>query len=430
MNINTDSTRASTGARGKDEMVPAPRGTAENSALSPAVALLFSVACGLAVANVYYAQPLLDTMANEFGIAHASAGIIMTCTQIGYGVGLLLVVPLGDLVNRRLLVIGQSLLSAVALIAVASASTGAVLLAALAAVGVLAVVAQILVAYAAILAHPTERGRIVGVVTSGIVVGILLARTIAGILEDLFSWRAVYAVSALATLLISWLLFIALPRQTLPRVRVSYLHLIASVFRLFAEEPVLRIRATIALLIFAAVTVLLTPMVLPLAAPPFSLSHTEIGLFGLAGAAGALGASRAGRVADKGHAQKSTGIGLTLMLAAWLPIALLPYSLWGLVAGVIMIDFGLQSVHVSNQSLIYRIRPEAQSRLAAGYMLFYSIGSATGSAVSTLVYAEAGWIGVSLAGASISGLALLFWYLTRRLSSARPTLPQYSIDGR
>jgi predicted MFS family arabinose efflux permease len=417
MSIHTESTR------GGYDKVPAPHSTAAIPTLPPGVALLFSVACGLAVANVYYAQPLLDIMADEFGIDHARAGIIMTCTQIGYGIGLLFVVPLGDLVDRRRLVAGQSLLSAIALVTVASAPTGTILLAALAAVGVLAVVAQILVAYAAILAHPSERGRIVGVVTSGIVVGILLARTAAGILEDLLGWRAVYLASALATLLISCLLFTTLPRQSMPSARVSYFRLITSVFTLFVQEPVLRIRAALGLLIFAAVTVLFTPMVLPLAAPPFSLSHTEIGLFGLAGAAGALGASRAGRLADRGHAQRTTCIGLMLMLIAWLPIALLPYSLWSLVVGVIMIDFGLQSVHVSNQSLIYRIRPEAQSRLAAGYMLFYSIGSAAGSAVSTFIYAQAGWAGVALTGALISALALVFWLLTRQLTPADVIAP-------
>ena len=180
----------------------------------------------------------------------------------------------------------------------------------------------------------------------------------------------------------------------------------------------LRIRAILALLVFAAITVLLTPMVLPLAAAPFSLSHTEIGLFGLAGAAGAFGASRAGSQADRGYAQRTTGVGLAIMLLSWLPIALLPYSLWGLIVGVVAIDFGLQSVHVTNQSLIYRLRPEAQSRLAAGYMMFYSIGSAAGSIMSTLVYALAGWNGVCLVGAAISTLALLFWALTRHLTPA------------
>jgi predicted MFS family arabinose efflux permease len=185
---------------------------------------------------------------------------------------------------------------------------------------------------------------------------------------------------------------------------------------LFVEEPVLRIRAVLALLIFAAITMLLTPMVLPLAAAPFSLSHTQIGLFGLAGAAGALGASCAGRMADRGYAQRTTGIGLAVMLLSWLPVALLPWSIWALVLGVVTIDFGLQSVHVSNQSLIYRVRPEAQSRVAAGYMIFYSIGSGIGSIASTMAYAHAGWIGVCLLGAATSASALVFWALTRHFA--------------
>ncbi len=404
--------------------IQAPRAAAcavdEVSALSRAVVILFAVAGGLAVANVYYAQPLLDTMAAEFGISHAAIGMVITATQIGYGLGLLLVVPLGDLLDRRRLIVGQSLLSALALIGVAAAPTAAVLLASLATVGVLAVVTQVLVAYAAILAHPSEQGRIVGGVTSGIIIGILLARTVAGTLSDLFGWRSVYLFSAAATVTIAALLLKTVPRQPRLGARLSYPRLIGSVFQLFLEEPALRIRAMLALLIFGAVTVLLTPMVLPLAAPPLSLSHTQIGLFGLAGLAGALGASRAGRLSDAGFAQRTTAIGLSAMLASWPVIALLPHSLWTLVVGVIAIDFGLQSVHVANQSLVYRTRPEAQSRLTAGYMIFYSIGSATGSIASTLVYAQAGWNGVCLLGAAISTTALVFWALTRHLTPETP----------
>jgi predicted MFS family arabinose efflux permease len=390
---------------------------AENrQGISPAVARLFSIACGLAVANVYYAQPLLDSMADEFDIGHAAIGLVITVTQIGYGVGLLFVVPLGDLLDRRQLIVGQSLLSALALLVIAFAPTGAVLLTGMAAAGLLAVVTQVLVAYAAILAGAAERGRIVGSVTSGIVIGILLARTVSGTLSDILGWRSVYMVSAAATVVIAALLRKALPRQTVPSLRMSYPRLIGSVFTLFIEEPVLRIRATIALLIFSAITMLWTPMVLPLSAPPFSLSHTQVGLFGLAGAMGAIGAARAGRLADRGLAQRTTGISLTLMLASWLPISLLGHSIWGLIIGVVTIDFGLQSVHVANQSLIYRVRPEAQSRLTAGYMVFYSIGCAIGSIASTVVYAQAGWNGVCTAGGAISAIALVFWALTRHLA--------------
>jgi predicted MFS family arabinose efflux permease len=179
----------------------------------------------------------------------------------------------------------------------------------------------------------------------------------------------------------------------------------------------LRVRATLAFLIFTAMTMLWTPMVLPLSAPPWALSHTAVGLFGLAGAMGAVGAARAGRLADRGRSQWATGVALAIMLMSWLPIALLPRSLWALIIGVVMIDFGLQSAHVANQSLILRLRPEARSRITAGYMLFYSVGSACGSMLSTIVYARSGWIGVSAAGAMVSLAALVFWAATWRATT-------------
>jgi predicted MFS family arabinose efflux permease len=315
--------------------------------------------------------------------------------------------------NRRRLIGVQSMLSALALVAVAVAPTAAALLAGMASVGVLAVLTQILVAHSASLADPADRGRIVGIVTSGIVIGILAARAVSGALADLAGWRSVYLVSAAATLVMAGLLLRALPPHAGPTRRLSYPRLIVSTFRLFGEVPLLRLRAVLALFIFMALNIVLTPMALPLAAPPFSLSTTEIGLFGLAGVAGALGAARAGRLSDHSHAQRTTGIGLAVMLASWVPISLLPHSLWGLVVGVVALDFGLQSVHVANQSLIYRVRPEAQSRLTAGYMLFYSIGSATGAIASTVVYASAGWTGVCVLGATVTLAALLFWTVTR-----------------
>jgi predicted MFS family arabinose efflux permease len=397
--------------------VPASGG----SSLPIRSALLISLACGLAVANVYYAQPLLDVIGAEFQISQRAVGLVVTITQIGYGVGLLLVVPLGDLVNRRRLIVGQSLLSVGALFAVALAPTATVFLFAMALVGVLAVVAQILVAFAASLAHPKERGRIVGIVTSGIILGILLARTVSGTLADALGWRSVYAVSAIATTVVAALMFKTLPGEPQVPKPVTYRRLIGFVFTLFASETVLRVRGVLALLSFAAVTALWTPMVLPLSAAPYSLSHTSIGLFGLAGAIGAMGAASAGRLADRGHAQRTTCLALALMLASWLPIVFLRYSLWGLMVGVITIDFGLQSVHVSNQSLIYRVRPEAQSRLTAGYMVCYSIGCGLGSILSTLAYARAGWNGVCALGAVLSASALLFWALTRHLTPEATT---------
>ena len=380
--------------------------------LDKGVVLLFSIACGLAVGNVYYAQPLLDAMAEAFEISPGSIGIVMTLTQVGYGFGLLLLVPLGDLLNRRRLIVTQTLLSAAALLMIALASNSTWLLIGVTLTGLLAVVTQVLVAYAATLAVPAQRGKVVGVITSGIVIGILLARTVAGGMADLAGWRSIYLLSAGLTLVMAVLLFRVLPKDEGARPTTHYVALIASVFSLFREEPVLRQRAILALLTFASAMVLWTPMVLPLAAAPLSLSHSEIGLFGLAGAAGALAAARAGHLADRGWGQWVSGLSLLLMLGSWLPIALTQSSLWALLLGVITLDLGLQAVHVTSQSLIYSVRPEAQSRLTAGYMLFYSIGSALGSIASTAMYAWAGWPGVCGLGAAINMVALLYWWRT------------------
>ncbi|WP_231637657.1 MFS transporter [Paenibacillus sp. FJAT-27812] len=377
--------------------------------------LLFAVASGLSVANIYYAQPLLDKIASEFGIHHAAVGMIITITQICYALGLLLLVPLGDLLDPRKLVVSLLLLSVMALFTVGIAPTRIVMLAGMAVVGLFAVVVQVLVSFAASLAKPADRGRTIGFVTSGVVIGILLARTVAGVLTDIAGWRTVYFVSAALTLFMAIAMFRVLPRRKRQNAAIDYPQLLRSVFMLFAQEPVLRIRAVIALLIFIAFSTLWTSLVLPLSAPELSLSHTVIGSFGLAGVAGALAAARAGQLADRGLGQRTTGIALVILISSWLPISLTEHSLWALVVGVIALDFAVQAVHVTNQSMILSVRPDARSRLTAGYMIFYSIGSAVGSIASTLVYAQAGWIGVCLLGASVSVLALLFWAFSRHL---------------
>jgi predicted MFS family arabinose efflux permease len=382
--------------------------------MSRNVTLLFAIACGLAVANIYYAQPLLDDISNEFGITHSSVGLVITITQVCYALGLLLLVPLGDLLNRRWLITGQMLISVLALIAVGTAPTSLVLFIGIAAVGLLAVVTQTLVAFAATLAAPSERGRVVGVVTSGIVIGILLARTFAGVLTDLAGWHSVYLVSAILTFIMACVLFRILPHDVQKKESISYLQLLSSTLVLFAQERVLRIRAALALLIFTAFSILWTSLVLPLSAPPFSLSHTAIGAFGLAGVAGALAAARAGHLADRGLGQRTTGMALTLLLISWLPISYTQHSLLALIVGIVLLDLAVQAIHVTNQSMILTLRPEARSRLTAAYMIFYSIGSAAGSIASTTIYAYSGWNGVCLLGAIVSALALLFWALTRR----------------
>lgn len=377
--------------------------------LSPLLVLLLAVSSGLSVANIYFAQPLLDSISSEFDIHHSSVGFVVTATQLFYAAGLVLLVPIGDLVNRRKLIAIQMLLSAGALLAVGAAPSSLVLFAGIGMVGLLAVVAQTMVAAAAALSHPAERGRTVGLVTSGIVIGILLARTVAGIFNDWLGWRSVYLFSSMLTFIAAIVLFLLLPKENVARIKSGYGGMVVSLFRLYRELPVLRIRSLLALLIFMAFSTLWTAMVLPLSSPPLSLSYTAVGAFGLAGAAGAIAAAYAGRLSDRGWSRKVTGFSLGILLIAWLPIGLVYHSIVFLVIGVILLDLAVQAVHVTNQSLIYKARPEAQSRLTAAYMIFYSIGSAVGSISSTQMYAWFGWGGVCWLGGVASGLALLVW---------------------
>ena len=384
----------------------------DHTGLSSALTVLFAVTCALAVANVYFAQPLLDSMAQSLGVAPAMIGIVVTATQAGYAAGLLLIVPLGDRVNRKRLILGQILLSALALAGVGASPTWLALLGTLIVVGLMAVVVQVVVAYAASLATPSQRGRAVGTVTSGIVLGILLARFASGLIADLAGWRAVYFLSSGLMLILGAVLWRTIPKAASPPSRDSYAALIRSLFKLLVSEPVLQVRGLLALLIFAAFSVLWTAMVLPLSAPPLSLSHTAIGLFGLAGVAGALAARRAGRWADQGLGQRVTGLALCVLTLSWVPIGFAQTSLIALVCGVILLDFAVQAVHVTSQSLIFAARPDAQSRLVGAYMCFYSVGSAVGAVAATQVYARWGWVAVCLLGASTSAAALVLWYLT------------------
>ena len=383
--------------------------------LSRTTTLIFAAAAALSVANIYVAQPLLASMAEDFRIAPAAVGLVVTLTQLGYGLGLIFIVPLGDLVDRTRLVAGQGMLSVIALAVVATAGTEAILFAGMVAVGLLAVVVQVLVSFAATLAAPAARGKAVGTVTSGVVIGILGARFVAGVLADLGGWRVVYLTSAVLTLAMVGLLWRILPRNLSPDSTDSYAATLSSIPVLFLSDPILLIRGILALLIFAAFSTFWTALVLPLSAEPFVYSHMQIGLFGLVGMAGALAAAGAGRLADRGLGQWTTGVSLTLLMASWGLIALLPLSIPALLIGIVLLDLSVQAVHVTNQSIIFGRYPQARSRLVGGYMVFYSLGSAIGAIAATATYARAGWTGVSLLGIAFSAAALLAWAFTHAL---------------
>jgi predicted MFS family arabinose efflux permease len=375
---------------------------------------LLAAACGAAVASVYYAQPLLAAIATDLRVPAAAAGNVVAAAQVGYALGLLLLVPLGDLLSRPRLIVGQLLLLCAALLAVAAAQSQWMLLAAMAVVGSAAVVAQTMVAHASLLVPAERRGEAVGTLTAGIVIGIVSARVLGGFLGEFGGWRMVYALAALICAAIAIALWRVLPRDAPDAPGLSYPRLVGSVLSLFAREPMLRARGFIGLFAFSAVTMLLTPLALALSRAPWQLSAAQVGLFGLSGIAGALGARYAGRRTDAGGAHAMTLLGLSLMLFAWTAVAMLPVSLVPFALGVLVFDFGLQAVHVANQGVIYATVSRARSRLAAGYMVFYSVGCAAGAALSTRVFEQAGWSGVCAAGAACTLAAWACWLGSRR----------------
>lgn len=383
--------------------------TKTTQGLSPALILLMSVATGLAVASNYYAQPLLDTIARAFDLSASSAGFIVTAAQLGYAAGLLFLVPLGDMFERRMLIVSMTLLAAGGMLITASSQSLTMMIIGTALTGLFSVVAQILVPLAATLASPEKRGKVVGTIMSGLLLGILLARTVAGLLASLGGWRTVYWVASVLMVIMALALWRGLPRVKQEN-HLNYPQLLASVFSLFTRDKLLRTRDVLGCLTFANFSILWTSMAFLLAAPPFNYSEGVIGLFGLAGAAGALGARPAGGLADKGKSHMTTSAGLVLLLLSWAAIWYGHVSVLALIVGILVLDLTVQGVHITNQTVIYRVKPDARNRLTAGYMTSYFIGGAAGSLISASAWQHAGWTGVCAIGAIVAAINLLVWW--------------------
>src|SRR3954464_2502853 len=372
--------------------------------MSGRLVALLAVACGATVANLYYAQPLLDTIAGELDVSSGTAGLLVTATQAGYVAGLLFIVPLGDLWQRRTLVARLLAFDAVALAVAAAAPSFGVLAAALPAIGITSCAAQILVPFASSLAREEERGRVVGRVMSGLLLGILLARTISGLVAQAGGWRLIYALAAGAMLVLALVLWRALPLAEPPE-QLPYPRLLRSVGALIREEPALRHRMAIGFLSMASFSGFWTAIAFMLSRR-YHYGEAVIGLFSLAGLAGAGVASFAGRVADRGHAVASTRIAAATVLGRWGLLALGESSLAALIAGIVALDLGVQATQILNQSVIYRLRPEARSRLTTAYITCYFAGAVSGSAGASFAWERGGWAAVSGAGAAASALGM------------------------
>jgi predicted MFS family arabinose efflux permease len=367
-----------------------------------------AVACGAAVANLYYAQPLLDTIAHEFHVSDGAAGLLVTASQVGYAAGLVLLVPLGDLLERRRLITGTLLVTAIALAGTAAAPTFSLLAVALLVVGVTSVVAQILVPLSSALAPESERGRVVAKVMAGLLIGILVARTASGLLASLDGWRLVFGVSSALMVALAFVIRAALPRVQ-PTTDLSYPALLRSVGRLVVEQPTLRVRMAYGALQMGQFSVLWTTIAFLLAGKPYHYSEATIGLFGLVGLAGALAAQVAGRLADRGHHHLSTGAFFVTMLASWAAIALGKTSLAALIVGIAALDLGIQGAQITSQSVIYALDPAARSRITTAYMTTVFASAAVSSALASTIWDSGGWDAVCMLGAAIAALGVVIW---------------------
>jgi predicted MFS family arabinose efflux permease len=380
---------------------------------------LMAVIVGVTVANIYYAQPLLAEMAHTFGLSVTRAGAIAMLSQAGTAVGMFLFVPLGDKFERRGLIMWLAAGEVVALLLVAGAQNAIWLGVASFAMGALAASVHVVVPFAANLAAPEQRGRVVGTVVAGILFGVLLARTFSGSLGAAFGWRAVYGLAAGAMLILTVVIRTQLPMDR-PDVEISWSKLMRSTFDLFLRHTALRESAFLGALFFAAFSAFWTTLVFFLESPAYGYANASAlaGFFGLVGAFGAAGAPTVGHLASHHGPRFTVGIALWLALFSFLFMGFFGKHLVGLILGVILMDLGVQSGHVSNQTRIYSIDPAARSRLNMVYMFCYFVGGGTGSYLGAICWHWAGWWGVCGFSSAVLSLALIVEFFYRRAAAS------------
>ncbi|MDY7546646.1 MFS transporter [Glaciimonas sp. CA11.2] len=390
-----------------------PASTLAPAAIPTWITLLLAIACGAIVANLYYAQPLIGLISATIHLSPAAGGLVVTLSQIGYCLGLLFVVPLGDLIENRRLVVIALIISVIALIAAALSQNAWQFLLAALAIGVSSVAAQVLVPYATYLAAPEKRGQVVGNVMSGLLLGILLARPMASLIANFWGWHAVFAMSAVVICVLAIVLTRHLPPRY-PTSGMAYGRLLHSMWGLLTTTPILRRRAAYHALLFSVFSMFWTVVPMVLTGPMYKLSQFGIALFALAGVMGAIAAPIAGRLADRGLTRPATGVAIVLVLISY-PVAHIGtagshFSLGMLVVSALLLDMGISANLVLGQRAIFSLGGEVRSRLNGLYMAIFFAGGAVGSAVGGWAYAHGGWNLVSWFGLAMPLVALLYFF--------------------
>ncbi|WP_211319051.1 MFS transporter [Mucilaginibacter oryzae] len=378
---------------------------------------IMTIATGLVVANIYYNQPLLADMAHTFKVSDKKAQQISLFTQIGYASGLLFIIPLADMRRRKRLILIDLVLVIIALIGSAMAQSVVLMMVAGFLVGVSSVIPQLLIPMAAHLAKPHERGKKIGFVMSGLLIGILLSRTLSGFVGEHFGWRAMYYIAAGLMVLI-WLMILLFLPEVEPDYKGNYAKLMKSLVHLIKTQPKLRIAAFRGALCFACFSAFWTTLVFLLKQPQFNEGSEAAGMFGLVGAFGALAAGLMGRLSDKMDAYKLSGYTLSLILISFIVFYFSSHSMAGLIIGVIILDLGVQATHISNQSIIFALIPEARNRINTVYMVSYFIGGALGTFFASQVWKSYQWTGVCVIGIVLSLFVLAVHVLSYKKASA------------
>ena len=380
--------------------------------ISSGLIILLATACGIIVANLYYAQPLIGVISNEIGLSNSSAGLIVTLTQIGYVVGLLFLVPLGDIVENKKLILILLFLSAFALISMVFVKSATLLLIASFFIGLGSVAAQVLVPLVSYLSSENARGRVVGNVMSGLLIGIMLARPISSLVADMWGWNAIFALSATVIIVLAFLLSKVLPtRKTTGK--THYIALLNSMWELLRTTPILRRRAIYHACVFGAFSLFWTTVPLLLSSPAFHFSQTAIALYALVGITGAIAAPIGGRLADFGWTRPATGIALTVVIISFIiPLFIQsssPFGIAVLVIAAILLDMGVSANLVLSQRLIFSLSPEIRSRLNGLFMAIFFLGGAVGSFIGGWAYALGGWNLTLWIGIAFPTIALLYF---------------------